>query len=47
MSWPCFEITHNGNTYRIPYSRVTLTDASIDGDELRYTLTIGQEWETP
>ena len=47
MTWPTFDITHGGVTYSIPYSRITLTEASIDGDTLRYTLTVRQQEETP
>ena len=47
MTWPTFDVTHGGVTYSIPYSRVTLTEASIDGDTLRYTITVGQQEENP
>ena len=47
MTWPVFYVAHGGVTYGIPYSRISLTEASIDGDTLRYTLTVGQQEETP
>lgn len=43
MNWPTFDIAHGGVTYSIPYSRISLTEASIDGDTLKYTLTVGQQ----
>ena len=47
MTDATFQITHGGVTYSIPYSCISLTEASIDGDTLRYTLTVGQQEETP
>ena len=46
MTWPTFDVTHGGVTYSIPYSRIRLTEASIDGDTLRYTLTVSTQEET-
>lgn len=47
MTDPTLQITHGGVTYSIPYSRISLTEASIDGDTLKYTLTVGQQEENP
>ena len=47
MTDATFQITHGGVTYSIPSSRIRLTEASIDGDTLRYTLIVGQQQETP
>ena len=41
MSWPCFEITHNGATYAVPYARVTPPEVDV----VFYLLTA--ERETP
>ena len=46
MTWPVFYVAHGGVTYGIPYSRISLADASINGDTLTYTLTVSTQEET-